>query len=143
MSQSCPYCVIVVDDDEDDRFMIEQAFRYYSPECQIQLLNTGTDLVNSIDNWQSLPSMILLDLNMPQMNGLETLAFIRKKRNSRELPVIILTTSSDLQDQQQARQLQANDFVTKPATLSGYREVVLQLRQDWLAGRCKPLSLVY
>ncbi|GAB3939786.1 response regulator [Spirosoma harenae] len=140
MPQSHSFCVIVVDDDEDDRFMIDQAFRQYSPECQIQLLDNGADLVNSLAGWSSLPSLILLDLNMPQMNGFETLVSIRQECSSQQLPVVILTTSSEVQDQQQAYGLKANDFITKPATLSGYQEIVLRLRQDWLVGRCQPLA---
>ncbi|GAB3997086.1 response regulator [Spirosoma daeguense] len=139
MLQSCSFCVIVVDDDADDRFIIEQAFRHYSPECQLQLLDNGAELLNSLASRGSLPSLILLDLNMPLLNGFETLHAIRQKATNQELPVVILTTSSEAQDQQQARQLKANDFISKPTTLNGYREVVLQLRHDWLVGRCQPL----
>lgn len=134
LNNSC--CVIVVDDDADDLFIIEQALRRYSPECQVELLETGADLLSNLASSSNLPSLILLDLNMPRMNGLETLRLIRQERSSQELPVVILTTSDQAQDQQQARQLEANDFITKPATLTGYSDVVQQLRKKWLLGRC-------
>jgi CheY-like chemotaxis protein len=142
MQTACSFCVIIVDDDADDRFLVEQAFRQANPECQIQLFDNGGELLKHLASWSSLPSLIVLDLNMPQLNGFETLQAIRQVYPPDELPVVILTTTAEVVDQQRAFQLQANAFITKPVTLGGYREVMLGLRRGWLEGRCQPLTVV-
>ena len=138
MSKSSACCVVVVDDDEDDQFIISQAFQRCSPECQLKTLGGGSELLTTLDEAEQLPSLILLDLNMPRMSGLETLKRIRQQSAYQSLPVVILTTSDQASDRQAAADWKANGFITKPATMKGYNEVIERLQQDWLSGRCLP-----
>ncbi|UHG93589.1 response regulator [Spirosoma oryzicola] len=129
-------CVFLVDDDEDDRFLVQQVFKQLSPECQIKSLFNGEQLINALATAPVLPSLILLDLNMPFMSGMEALRFIRREPKYQSIAIVILTTSSNPFDQQQALKLGANDFITKPADIKGLNKVILQLRQNWLLGNC-------
>ncbi|MFD1142625.1 response regulator [Larkinella insperata] len=136
MKASCFECVFLVDDDEDDQFLLQQVFHQYSPECQIRLLSNGVELIEALETINSLPALVMLDLNMPYMSGFEALEAIRKDEKYQSLPIVILTTSDQQIDQQRAIQLGANDFITKPTLLADYSQVVLRLRKQWLVGRC-------
>lgn len=136
MKASCYECVFLVDDDEDDQFLLQQVFQQYSPECQLRLLGNGVELIDALEVTDPLPALVMLDLNMPYMSGFEALEAIRKNPSYDSLPVVILTTSDQQVDQQRAAQLGANGFITKPTLLADYSQVVLKLRQEWLVGRC-------
>ncbi len=96
----------------------------------------GVELLDALAAVELLPALVLLDLNMPVMGGLEALALIRKEPKYDSLPVVILTTSNQTIDQQRALELGANGFVTKPLLLQEYNQLILTLRKQWLIGRC-------
>ncbi|GAB3252138.1 response regulator [Larkinella harenae] len=129
-------CVFIVDDDEDDQFLIQQVFQLYSPECRIKLLSNGVELIEALEQARKLPALVILDLNMPYMGGMEALELIRQKNVLNTLPIVILTTSDQQIDQQRALRLGANGFVTKPTMLEGYNQLILKIRKEWLLGRC-------
>lgn len=132
-------CVFLVDDDEDDCFLVQHVFARYSPECQLTTLPDGQALLTALGQDSVLPSLVLLDINMPRMDGFEALIRIRQQVRLADLPVVMLTTSADAQDAERASQLGASGFITKPATIQAFNEAVLRLRQRWLLGQCVPL----
>ena len=138
MSLTSHECVFLVDDDEDDRFLIKQVFRQYSPECKLKDLANGEELLSALTEAPELPSLVLLDLNMPLMGGMEALGRIRQNAIYNDVPVVILTTSDHPQDQQQAAQLGANGFLTKPVSIEAMNQLVLQVKKEWLQGKCTP-----
>ena len=79
-----------------------------------------------------LPDLILLDLNMPRKNGLEVLQDIRASKRLRRIPVIILTTSSDVGDVVAAYGLSANCYITKPVTLPDFVKAMQAFEHFWL-----------
>ncbi|WP_460639979.1 response regulator [Larkinella harenae] len=125
-------CVYVVDDDEDDQFLLQQAFGQHSPGCELKMLSNGQQLLDALEDSTQLPALVLLDLNMPFMGGFEALAQIRDIPAYDSLPVVILTTSSQPDDRQRAHQLGANGFVTKPFLLQEYSQLMILLRQKFL-----------
>lgn len=127
--------VIVVDDDEDDRFIIQQAFKQQSHEYLLQALASGQELFWVLDQSITLPALLLLDLNMPLMDGFEVLARLRTHSSYSSIPIVILTTSEADVDRQRAQNLGANNFMTKPPTLDELTKVVNQLREDWLVSK--------
>jgi CheY-like chemotaxis protein len=129
-------CVYLVDDDEDDRFLVQQVFKQTSPECTLRLLGNGEELIQALTQAESLPSLILLDVNMPFMGGMEALRIIRENPAYDRVPIVMLTTSDQLSDRQQATSLKANGFITKPPTLQQLNHEIMRLRQDWLLGNC-------
>jgi CheY-like chemotaxis protein len=132
MNQPAKARVFLVDDDEDDRFLVSQALTHYGPACHVTPLASGADLLRTLAQATLLPRLIVLDLNMPLMNGLEVLKRLRQNYSQTDLPVVIMTTSDQDDDKEQAAALQANDFITKPATAKQYAQIVLQLKERWL-----------
>lgn len=129
-------CVFVAEDDEDDRFLLARAFAEHSPDCQLTFAEDGLALLDELEANQLLPSLIILDLNMPRLNGLETLAYLRAHPQYRTTPIAILTTSAARSDQQQAQELGANIFITKPIDGATLGQTVLDLRAKYLVGKC-------
>jgi chemotaxis family two-component system response regulator Rcp1 len=78
------------------------------------------------------PDLMLLDLNLPRMDGRETLAEIKKDHNFRRIPVIVLTTSDAESDILASYNLHANCFITKPVDLDEFMEVVRAIQSFWL-----------
>ncbi|MBD2757482.1 response regulator [Spirosoma validum] len=124
--------VILVDDDEDDRFLFQQAFRPYSSNYLLQTLATGPELFQLLEDSLGLPALIILDLNMPLVDGFEVLTWLRSHADYALIPTVILTTSADQTDRQRAQELGANRFLTKPPTLPDLTKLVAGLEQDWL-----------
>ena len=136
MNQERFTCVFVADDDEDDRYLLARAFADYSPGCRLQFAQDGMALLDALNQTGSRPALILLDLNMPRLNGFEALKVLREHPVYQDTPIVILTTSDALPDRQQASELGANDFITKPMNGVQLGEVVSQLRSKWLVGKC-------
>jgi CheY-like chemotaxis protein len=127
-------CVFLVDDDEDDRFLVKEVFRQSSPECTLRLLANGEELIQALDQAACLPSLILLDINMPFMGGMEALEIIRRNPSYDIVPIVMLTTSDQISDRYQAMDLKADGFITKPPTLQLLNKEILRLKKDWLHG---------
>lgn len=132
MDQLTQARVFLVDDDEDDRFLVSEALTHYGPACQVTPLASGAELLGTLAQAALLPRLIVLDLNMPLMNGLEVLKRLRQRYSQHDLPVVIMTTSDQEDDKKEAAALEANDFITKPATARQYAQVVLNLKERWL-----------
>lgn len=129
-------CVFVADDDEDDRFLIHKAFSQINPECRLYFLTNGAELLKALNKTSFLPSLILLDVNMPFLNGLETLTLIRRNSNYDSVPIVMLTTSSDNADRERAYELKASEFITKPTDHTALKNIARQLRDQYLLGNC-------
>ncbi|SFF39627.1 response regulator [Spirosoma endophyticum] len=129
-------CVFIADDDEDDCYLLARAFSEHSPECRLQFASNGEVLLETLAQSKAMPSLILLDLNMPRLDGFEALQWLRKNPLYQATPVVILTTSEAQEDQQRARELGANEFITKPLDARALGETVTQLRRTWLLDRC-------
>jgi CheY-like chemotaxis protein len=130
-TQTADY-VLLVDDDEDDCFLTQMALKREVPQYQVETLPNGAALVYALDQAQVLPRLVLLDLNMPIMNGLEALEQIRQDERYADLPVVILTTSDQAIDKQRADELRADGFITKPFTGEQYRQAIAPVVKRWL-----------
>lgn len=123
--------VWVVDDDADDQFLLEVAFKNIDPPIRIKQLYDGEDLLPNLEETTSLPKLVLLDLNMVRKNGFETLAEIRGIPKYQNLPVIILTTSSEESDKIQSQRLGADGFLTKPLSNEDTVAMLKLLALEW------------
>lgn len=88
-----PSCVFIADDDEDDCYLLAQAFAQHSPQCQLQFFSDGQSLLEALSQRESPPALILLDLNMPRLNGFEALKALREQPAYSDTPIVMLTTS--------------------------------------------------
>lgn len=131
MTPDKPLTVLIVDDDADDRFFMKQALRSDSSPIWIYLADSGQQALYTLELGHRAPDVILLDLNMPGMNGFEVIEQLKQSSQHQHIPVIVLTTSSAIIDEQQAYQLGADGFITKPTTQQGLNEIAKRIRQNW------------
>ncbi len=126
--------VLIVDDDADDREIIRDAFMSSSNHLEYIFLESGDALLDYLkaNSQSALPSLILLDLNMPGMDGREALKEIKENNAFQHIPTVIFTTSSSPRDKQMAYQLGANCFVTKPDTFNELVDVTGAISKLWL-----------
>jgi len=136
-----PITILMADDDEDDRDLTRDALEDADYIDQMDFVADGRDLIDylrrsgpygSPENAERpRPSIILLDLNMPRMDGREALAEIKSDEELRRIPVVVLTTSSDDHDVRNAYDLGANSYITKPVTGSKLESVLGRLAEYW------------
>lgn len=117
--------IIMVDDDDTDRLLASRCFRKVGSTREFIALDGGASLLEYMErverNEAALPAVVLLDINMPGMDGFATLDRLRKNMRYGRLPVITMLTHSERpKDETRTLQLGANAFKTKPDTIAGY-----------------------
>jgi CheY-like chemotaxis protein len=141
--------IVLADDDPDDRMMTCEAFGEARAASAIDLVEDGGELLDYLrrggrfaERPEGDPGLILLDLNMPRMDGREALAAIKQDERLRRIPVVVLTTSKAEQDLLRTYDLGVNSFVVKPVTFSGLVEVARMLDHYWftLVSRAKRID---
>lgn len=131
MQQTNVPLVWIVDDDEDDQLFIRAAFLNGQPAVNTLPISDGAGLLPILLKSAELPRLILLDINMPFKNGFETLKELRSISKFADIPVIMLTTSSDDADRQRCLELGANDFLTKPLRHQQLRDMAQSISEKW------------
>ncbi|GAB4093080.1 response regulator [Flaviaesturariibacter terrae] len=111
--------ILMVDDDEEDRYMLEQTFGELDFAAHLHSVADGESALSWLRQSRELPSLIILDLNMPRMNGRQTLAAIKSDERLRSLCVVIFSTSLNPIERDECLALGAHSYEVKPAT---YRE---------------------
>ncbi len=110
------HTILYAEDDHDDLFMVQQAFENLNARVNLVHANNGYEALDILKNAEansSLPCLIILDINMPGMDGKETLVHIKKSESYKEIPAILFTTSSADGDRAFAKKWGA-EFITKP-----------------------------
>ena len=139
MNNKKPITVLLAEDDADDRLTVREAF------VEARLLNDMRYVVDGQDLMDYLlhegkytapaaaprPGIILLDFNMPKMDGREALREIKANPDLRRIPVVVLTTSKAEEDVFRSYDLGANSFITKPVTFSSMVETIKVLGEYW------------
>ena len=130
--------ILLVDDDEDDRYLTREAFHQHFPASQFSFAEDGEDLLDFLqyrgqyaNAAHSLPELILLDLNMPRKDGREVLREIKANERFRHIPIVVLTTSDAKDDIETSYFNGANSFITKPPTFQRLSEVTKAIGQYW------------
>jgi CheY-like chemotaxis protein len=140
--------ILLVDDTEDDRIFMRAAFKKANLNWPLQEVHDGDEAIAYLRGdgpyrdrgTFRLPIVMLLDLNMPKMNGFEVLKWVRGQEQFKLLQIIILTASTRPDDVKQAYSLGANSFLVKPAAVEDLVKMVACLR-DWLQiNQCAPLN---
>lgn len=128
--------VLIVDDDPGDVFLIQQALCSLHTNVTINNVGDGVEALKFLrkeDKYAERPAphFVILDLNMPRMNGHETLVEMRADERLKSLPVIVLTTSESKVDIQKAYKEQATCFVNKPLELDALTGMLKHLGAFW------------
>jgi len=142
--------VLLVEDNPDD---VELTLRAFKKNNLINEMVIATDGVEALDylfgsgayagrDPSLLPQLILLDLKLPRIDGLEVLRRIRADERTRLLPVVVLTSSKEEQDLVQSYTLHANSYIRKPVNFDRFIEAVRQLGLYWLVlNECPPAKV--
>jgi CheY-like chemotaxis protein len=127
--------VFIVDDDPDDRQIILDAFLKNNSDLDFEFINSANDLLSRLYSMEfPYPDLILLDLNMPGIMGLQALKEIRQNKKFSQIPIVVLTTSILNNDRKSAYELGASCFLTKPesfAEMISYANAMITL---WFRG---------
>ena len=136
-----PITILICDDDEDDRMLTRHALEQAHISNALQFVEDGEQLLDYLYQRGEYagemgkaprPGLILLDLNMPKMDGREALKVIKGDKTLRDIPIVVLSTSRFDQDIIRSYQLGVNSFISKPVTFTGLVEAMNVLGHYWL-----------
>ncbi|MGH2415059.1 MAG: response regulator, partial [Microcystaceae cyanobacterium] len=130
--------ILLVEDDEVDVMNVKRAFKKNNITNPLYIAGNGLEALAMLRTQDSKPPavpqerrLVLLDLNMPKMNGLEFLSELRSDRELMAIPVIALTTSDEDKDKLEAYNLNVAGYILKPVTFSKFAEVIATLNRYW------------
>ncbi len=130
--------ILLVEDDEVDVMTVQRAFKKGNITNPLYIAGNGIEALTMLRGEPGKPSLIpsdrriiLLDLNMPKMNGLEFLQELRTDPTIRQIPVVVLTTSNEEQDRIKAYNLNVAGYILKPVTFSIFVELMITLNKYW------------
>ena len=129
--------VLLVEDSPGDVRLTREAFREADVSVRLHVANDGVEAVAFLRKQGAhanapRPDLILLDLNLPRMDGREVLTFIKEDENLTTIPTVILTTSDADADIQRSYQLRANAYLSKPVQLDDFETLVRSISDFWL-----------
>ncbi|MFI6788589.1 response regulator [Nonomuraea sp. NPDC050383] len=132
MSAGRPIEVLLVEDDQGDILLTREAFEYNKVSNRLHVVNDGEQAMAFLrreEGYQDVPrpDLVLLDLNLPRMDGMEVLREVKADPDLRTIPVVILTTSEAEEDILQGYRLHANAYVSKPVDFEQFIRVVRQI----------------
>lgn len=126
--------IMLVEDNKSDQVMVERALEDGRIACELSILNDGRQALEKLQELvelNQLPDLILMDINMPLMDGKQTLQAIRATPSLKHLPVVMLTTSNRDKDVLESYQLGVNAYLTKPVLDSSFIKTIRQLENFW------------
>ena len=134
-----PLLILMADDDPDDRLMTKEALEESRLVNELRFVGDGEELLDYLHHRGRYrepasaprPGLILLDLNMPKVDGRDALQEIKRHPGLRQIPVLVLTTSKAEEDIQRSYDYGANSFITKPVTFEGFVGVIKALGRYW------------
>jgi two-component system response regulator len=132
--------VLLVEDNPDDVELTKMAFKKGQISNKLIVAEDGREALdflfcrgNGADRIPSgNPAVVLLDLKLPCVSGLDILKEIRSDKNTSQIPVVVLTSSSEEKDQTDSFRLEANDFIRKPTSYSHFVEIIQKIKAKWL-----------
>ena len=127
-----PVTILLVEDNPDDEALTVMALR--SVPATLEVARDGQEAMDYLTNdGKALPRLVLLDLKLPKIDGLEVLRRIREDDRTRLTPVVVLTSSNAPNDALASYRLGANSYVRKPVNFDQFSETIRQLGMYWLA----------
>lgn len=132
--------ILLIEDNQDDVDLTLRALARHNIANDIEVVRDGAEALDFLfargeyahRNPRSLPQLILLDINLPKVSGLEVLRQLRENQLTRMVPVVMLTTSSEERDVVESYTSGANSYVQKPIEFEEFNEAVRQLGVYWL-----------
>ena len=131
------YPILLVEDNPDDVLITKRAFKKGKIRNTLYTVENGVEAIKFLHregNYSDapVPALILLDINMPLMNGFQVLEIIKGDEKLRKIPVIMLTTSERDSDIDRAYSLGCNSYIVKPVNFQKFLEVIINAQEYWL-----------
>lgn len=133
-----PIHILLVEDNEGDIFLVTEALEEGKIINKISVAKDGKEAIDFVEKkgkYQNAerPDLILLDVNLPKKNGHEVLEHIKSQKNLKQIPVIMLTTSSAEKDISMSYKNHANCYITKPVDVENFLKVVHSIENFWIS----------
>ena len=135
--------ILLVDDSPDDIMIAKRAFKECAIRNKVYVTYDGDEAIQFLrkeGKYKGVPTsgLVILDLNMPKVDGFEVLKTIKGDDKLKSIPIIVLTSSSRPEDIERAYQLGCNSFIVKPVSFEDFVEAVMEIKRYWLS-----LSLIH
>ena len=136
--------ILLVEDSSDDERLTLRAIRSSDANVQIIVARDGEEALTLLygRNGKGMirPSLVLLDLKLPKVGGLDVLARLRSEDSTRTLPVVVLSSSDEVSDISESYRRGANSYVRKPVSFTEFVDAVSHLHQYWLNVNVRPIG---
>lgn len=125
----------LADDDEDDRQLMKEAFEEADPDVKVVESENGKELIDNMKSSDDLSdSVVVVDMNMPKMNGLEAVAAIKSDPELAAVPTVMLSTSDNPDLIRKAQEAGVDDFLTKPNSFRGLIDIARKIFKRFFQG---------
>jgi CheY-like chemotaxis protein len=127
--------ILLVEDNEGDILLTTEAFEESKIINIIEVIRDGKEAINFFNGLikkEDFPDLVLLDINLPKMNGHEVLMYIKNNEKYKHIPVIMLTTSSSEKDILQSYKSHVNCYITKPVDVNDFMQAVTKIEDFWI-----------
>lgn len=131
--------ILLVEDNKQDEILALRAFQSVKINTIIKVVRDGAEAIDYLAS-QNPPHVIFMDIKLPKVNGHEVLKNIRQNPRTARIPVILLSSSSELSDISRGYELGANSYVRKPVEYSVFLNVIQALSNYWLEINESPVS---
>ncbi len=143
---NCKMAILLVEDNEDDVVLILRAFKKTQLPKRVAVVRDGAEAIGYLlgtppygdRTLYPLPALVILDLKMPRVDGFEALEVVKGVSRLRQIPVVVLTSSSEAADVSRSYELGANSYLVKPVAFERFSEVVAEIESYWLALNVSP-----
>jgi chemotaxis family two-component system response regulator Rcp1 len=130
-----PIEILLVEDNPGDALLTEEALKEGKVKHHLTVIQDGEEALHYLDTWKvsgKRPDIVLLDVLLPKVDGVEILRHIRGDPDLRKIPVIVMTGSRDDPIRDEIKTLHANAFMTKPVDIDQFLEAVKSIKDFWL-----------
>jgi len=127
--------ILLVEDNEGDILLTTEAFEESKIINIVEVIKDGSGAINFFENLhdkESIPDLVLLDINLPKMSGHQVLMYIKNNVKYKHIPVIMLTTSSSEQDILKSYKSHVNCYITKPIEVDDFIKAVTKIEDFWI-----------
>lgn len=121
--------ILLIEDDSDDVELLKEAFTSNDIAFNMEVIAEGDKVATYLENFEAVPSLIVMDLNLPKTSGKEIMKMIKDSAVFKTIPLIVFSTSSAKEDIKYAYSMGASKFITKPVTIEGWNATVITMKQ--------------
>ncbi len=125
--------ILLIDDNSDDIFLTKLAIKKANIQSDICVVNNGEEAISFLNKSgrENLPDLILLDINLPKITGIEVLKRIKSSTFIKSTPIIVFTSSDSSSDMEDSYQYGADYFIRKPNNINDFKEIMEYIKESW------------